>query len=220
MNAARKGEMFFHDASLCFQKWQSCSSCHPGNGRVDALNWDLLNDGLGNPKNTKSLLLAHKTPPAMVSGTRRNAEAAVRAGIRHIQFAVRPEDDAAAIDAFLMSLEPVPSPHLVRGGMLSKRAKRGKRLFESAGCVSCHSSSLFTDMKKYDLGLGRYVDQGKAFDTPSLVECWRTAPYLHDGRAATIEEVLIRFNKDDSHGRTSELTDQQIKDLATYVLCL
>ena len=43
------------------------------------LNWDLLNDGVGNPKNTRSLLLAHKTPPAMFLGVRANAEAAVRA---------------------------------------------------------------------------------------------------------------------------------------------
>ena len=63
----RKGEMLFNDARLCFQQWQSCASCHP-DGRSDGLNWDLLNDGFGNPKNTKSLLLAHETPPAMITG--------------------------------------------------------------------------------------------------------------------------------------------------------
>jgi len=68
--------------------------------------------------------------------------------------------------------------------------------------------------------MGRYLDEGKAFDTPSLVECWRTAPYLQDGRAATIEEVFTKFNKGDIHGSTSKLTDQQIKDLAAYVLSL
>jgi len=66
MTDVRKGEMFFHDAQLCFQKWQSCASCHPGGGRAEGLNWDLLNDGIGNPKNTKSLLLSHKTPPAIL----------------------------------------------------------------------------------------------------------------------------------------------------------
>jgi len=219
MTAARKGEMFFHDASLCFQKWQSCSSCHPGNGRVDGLNWDLLNDGLGNPKNTKSMLLAHKTPPAMSLGVRADAEAAVRAGIRHIQFAVRPEEDAVAIDEYLKGLEAVPSPQLRRGA-LSESAERGKEVFQSAGCGSCHTPGLFTDLKEYDLGMGRYLDEGKAVDTPTLFECWRTAPYLHDGRAATIREVLTKFNKDDKHGKTSNLTDQQIKDLAAYVLSL
>ena len=46
---------------------------------VDGLNWDLLNDGIGNPKSTKTLLYSHATPPAMISGIRADAETAVRA---------------------------------------------------------------------------------------------------------------------------------------------
>ncbi len=215
----RQGEINFHDATLCFQNWQSCSSCHPGDARTDALNWDLMNDGLGNPKNTKSLLLAHKTPPAMGLGVRSTAEAAVRAGIRHIQFAVRPEEDAEAIDEYLKSLEPVPSPYLVKG-KLSKRARRGRGTFESAGCSSCHSGELYTDQKKHDIGIGKWLDEGKAYDTPTLIEVWRTAPYLYDGRAATIEDMLKNHNVNDKHGKTSDLTDEQIKDLAEFVLSL
>ncbi|MDP1716950.1 MAG: hypothetical protein Q8L40_02640, partial [Burkholderiales bacterium] len=49
LTPARAGELFFHDATVCFQQWQSCASCHPGDARVDGLNWDLLNDGMGNP---------------------------------------------------------------------------------------------------------------------------------------------------------------------------
>ena len=52
--------------------------------RPDALNWDLLNDGIGNPKNTLSLLLSHQTPPVMITGVRASAEDAVRAGIKYI----------------------------------------------------------------------------------------------------------------------------------------
>jgi hypothetical protein len=55
MSSRRRGELFFCDANLCFQNWQSCISCHPGT-RADGLNWDLLNDGIGNPKNGKSML--------------------------------------------------------------------------------------------------------------------------------------------------------------------
>ncbi len=219
MTVVRKGEMFFHDATLCFQKWQSCSSCHPGSARVDGLNWDLLNDGLGNPKNTKSLLHAHKTPPAMITGNRPDAETAVRAGIRHIQFTVRPEEDAVAIDEYLKSLKPVPSPYLVRG-RLSKRAERGRKLFKTAGCASCHTPGLYTDLKKYDLGSGRWLDTGKSFDTPGLIELWRTAPYLHDGRAETIVDVLKKHNPNNKHGNTSGLTGKQIKDLAEFILSL
>ncbi|OHB78080.1 MAG: hypothetical protein A2Z25_11360 [Planctomycetes bacterium RBG_16_55_9] len=217
MTAERRGEMLFNDASLCFQNWQSCASCHPSNARADALNWDLLNDGLGNPKNTKSLLLAHPTPPSMITGVRENAEVAVRAGIRHIQFAVRPEEEAVAIDKYLMSLNPVPGPHLV-DGRLSESAGRGGRIFEKAGCASCHKGRLRTDLRPYDVGTAVGLDQGRTFDTPTLVEVWRTAPYLNDGRAATIEEVLTKYNPHDRHGVTSSLTDEQIKDLAQFVL--
>ena len=77
----RKGELYFNDASICFQGWQSCASCHSSDARVDGLNWDNLNDGIGNPKNAKSLLLAHQTPPSMWLGVRSNAFVSVRAGI-------------------------------------------------------------------------------------------------------------------------------------------
>ena len=48
-------------------------------------------------------------------------------------------------------------------------------------------------------------------------EVWRTAPYLHDGRAATMEEVFTRFNPEDQHGYTSDLSPQELKDLVEYV---
>jgi YVTN family beta-propeller protein len=214
----RRGEMLFHDARMCFQHWQSCASCHP-DARVDGLNWDLLNDGLGNPKNTKNMLLAHRTPPAMSLGVRETAETAVRAGIRHIQFAVRPEEDAVAIDVYLKGLEPVVSPHR-EGKKLSAAAQRGESIFQRAGCADCHPSPLFTDLQHYEVGTGTGREQGKALDTPSLIECWRTGPYLHDGRAATMIEVLRDANPGDRHGRTSGLTPDELNDLAEYVLSL
>ena len=217
MTRRRRGEMLFNDACLCFQQWQSCASCHPGGGRADALNWDLLNDGISNPKNTKSLLLSHETPPSMITGVRESAETAVRAGFKHIMFATCPEEDAIAIDEYLKSLEPVPSPHLVNG-RLSRSAQRGRKVFDKAGCALCHKGPLYTDLQKYNVGTGKDVDKDVEFDTPTLVEVWRTAPYLYDGRAATIKEVLTTHNPDDKHGLTSNLTNNEIEDLAQFVL--
>jgi len=97
MTQIRRGELLFNDAALCFQGWQTCASCHSSDGRIDGLNWDNLNDGIGNPKNVKSLLLSHVTPPSMAMGVREDAEYAVRAGIRHSLFTVRPEEDAVAL---------------------------------------------------------------------------------------------------------------------------
>ncbi len=219
LTKVRKGQMLFNDATLCFQHWQSCASCHPGGGRVDALNWDLLNDGIGNPKNTKSMLLAHKTPPSMMTGVRPDAESSVRAGIRHIQFAVRPEEDAVAIDEYLKSLEPVQSPFLVNGN-LSKAAEQGRDVFNKAGCASCHTPPLYTDLNKYNIGTGKGLDENQSFDTPTLVEAWRTGPYLYDGRAKTIKEVLTEYNAGDKHGKTSTLTDEEVDNLAEFILSL
>ena len=53
MPIVRRGEFYFHNATICLEGWQSCSSCHP-DGRADGLNWDLLNDGYDNPKNTRA----------------------------------------------------------------------------------------------------------------------------------------------------------------------
>jgi len=216
LTAERRGDMLFNDAHLCFQKWQSCASCHP-DGRADALNWDLLNDGIGNPKNTKSMLLSHQTPPAMITAARPTAESAVRAGFQHILFAVPEEDDAGAIDQYLSSLEPLPSPHLV-DGQLSPAAARGKAVFSRAHCAACHAGELLTDKHQYDVGTADGLDEGVQFDTPSLVEAWRTAPYLYDGRAATVREVVTKYNPNDKHGVTSDLSKAEIDDLVEYVL--
>ena len=215
---ARKGEMLFNDATICFQKWQSCASCHP-DGRADALNWDLLNDGIGNPKQTKSLLLAHKTPPMMALGVRKNAETAVRSGMKFILFSVHSEIENESIDEYLKTMQPVPSPYLVKG-QLSEAAERGKKIFEKAGCARCHPGPLYTDLKSYDIGLGVDLDAGKPFDTPTLVEIWRTAPYLYDGRASTMHEAFTKWNKGDKHGITSNLSESELNDLVEFILSL
>jgi DNA-binding beta-propeller fold protein YncE len=214
----RHGEMCFHDALQCFQHWQTCASCHP-DGFVDGLNWDLLNDGVGNSKNAKSLLLSHYTPPVMSSGIRPDAQTAVRAGLRYIEFVAIDENDANALDAYLASKEPIPSPYLV-DGHLSATALRGQIVFNSAGCGFCHSGPYYTDLKSYNVGtgIGREVDW--LWDTPTLINVWKTAPYLHDGRAVTIRDVLTVDNSNDEHGVTSTLTEQEIDDLVEYILSL
>ncbi len=214
----RRGEMLFHDATICYQQWQSCASCHP-DARVDGLNWDLMNDGVGNAKNTKSMLWAHQTPPAMAEGVRMSAEEAVRSGIRHILFSSRPEEEALAIDAYLKSLRPVPSPRLIEG-QLSPAAQRGQRLFHSAriGCARCHPAPLYTDLKPHNVGSRGPMERTDRFDTPTLVEAWRTAPYLHDGRYLTIKELLLEGR----HGLRGDLhlSEQELDDLVEFVLSL
>ena len=217
LTVQRRGELLFNDATICFQQWQSCASCHP-DARVDGLNWDLLNDGMGNPKNNRSMLLAHQTPPAMTEAVRGGAEEAVRSGITHILFAVRPEEEAVAMDEYLKSLKPVPSPYLI-DGKLSPAAERGRKLFfdPKVGCAKCHPEPLYTDMKMYDVGSRGELDRRDDFDTPTLIESWRTAPYMHDGRYSTMKEVFTKGK----HGLNGvKLTPEQIDDLVEFVLSL
>ena len=206
-----KGEKYFNDASYCFQNWQSCNGCHPGDGRTDGLNWDNLNDGIGNAKNCKSMLYAHVTAPSMISGIRESAEKAVRAGYKYIQFNEVPEDIAQCVDAYLKNLQPVPSPFLV-DGQLSEKAKRGKLVYHKYKCDDCHGGQYYTDCKRYVIGDD--VEFEKGWDTPTLKEVWRTAPYLFDGRAATMEEVFTVHK----HGlKKKKISSKEIEDLVEYV---
>jgi len=217
----RQGEMLFNNAEICFQHWQSCESCHP-DSRADALNWDLTNDGMGNPKNTRSLLLVHQAGPVMSLGVRDSAEAAVRAGITHILFVVRPEEEAKAIDEYLKSLKAVPSPYLV-DGKLSPAAQHGKKLFFDpvVGCAKCHPEPIYTDKLLHDVGsLGKYDASGDKFITPRLIEVWRTAPYMHDGHYLTIKELLQKGKHGAKGGDISNLSDKDFDDLTEFVLSL
>jgi len=73
-------------------------------------------------------------------------------------------------------------------------------------------------MNRYNVGTGVTSEKDKELDSPTLVEIWRTAPYLYDGRAVTMEEVLTKHNQGDKHGKTSDLKPEQIKDLSEYIM--
>ncbi|MBE6638595.1 MAG: c-type cytochrome [Ruminococcaceae bacterium] len=209
----RLGEMVWFDARFCYQQWESCASCHP-DARTDALNWDNLNDGLGNPKNTKSMLFSHRTPPVMITGARADAETAVRKGMLYIQFNVLEEDMLVAIDDYLRSLLPIDSPYLNRDGTLSEAALRGKKLFASAGCAECHPAPLYTDLsfhKSPYLGTdGTW--ENREFVTPTLVEAWRSYPWIYNGGVTSMEDIIRKF--------APTLKDNEISDLAEFVLSI
>ncbi len=216
MTLERRGEMLFNDARLCFQRWFSCASCHEEDATIDGLNWDLANDGLGNPKNVKSLHDAHDSPPAMWTGVREDMEAAVAAGERFLGFLPEPENHRALL-AFITSPRRAPNPYRDRN---PDAVRRGEQIFNKARCPMCHPAPTFTDLKMHDLGLGGRADFGSRFDTPSLRECYRTAPYLHDGRAGTLLEIFTEHNPDNLHGLTSNLTNDELDDLVAFLRSL
>lgn len=87
----------------------------------------------------------------------------------------------------------------------------------------------------HDVGTGTKLDAGSkgdaraaftnprkpgVFDTPTLRGVWATAPYLHDGSAATIYDVLVTRNQQNKHGQVKGLTKHEVDALIQYVLSL
>lgn len=213
----RQGELLSCDARMCYQNWFSCVSCHQEDGTVDGLNWDLANDGLGNPKSAKDLVNGHDTAPAMWGAVRANLFDGIAGGQRFEGY-VADADRQAALEAYFGDPEEVPNPYRRRTAPAVRA--RGELLFRAAGCDLCHPAPRFTDQKLHDLGLGTVEDYRSRFDTPSLRGVYRNGPWLHDGRAPTLESVFTGHNPANVHGRTAGLTPDELADLVAYLRTL
>jgi cytochrome c peroxidase len=111
-----------------------------------------------------------------------------------------------------------------RSRELNPAAQRGQAIFQSAQteCVTCHPPPLYTDLQVHDVGTADATGEwlGPLVDTPSLRFLYDSEPYLHDGSAKTLYEVLTTKNREDKHGTTSHLTEAEIWDLVAFLLAL
>lgn len=215
-DAQRRGDRKYHDASTTLQKWLSCATCHP-EGRADGLDWDMPNDGVGNAKNTKSHLKVFETGVAMWRGIRDSAWAGVTAGFKYIKFATPTDQDITDVATYIQGMTEEPSPYRNSDNTMTSDAVAGQAIFTSAGCATCHSGVNFTDKAKHDVGTKDSTDIDGQYVTPPLVELWKSAPYLHDGSAATLMDVITTKNPSNLHGTTSTLTTTQKQQLVAYL---
>jgi cytochrome c peroxidase len=135
--------------------------------------------------------------------------------------------DLDALAAFVGSLDQYhPSPFRNPDGTLTPDGVAGRALFDRLGCGFCHTGADATDSARgrlHDVGTLKETSgqRGGAellgIDTPTLNGVWETPPYLHDGSAATLLDVLTTRNPDDRHAFTSELTEQELGQLVSYV---
>lgn len=241
------GKKLFYTAvqPMARRRWISCSSCHP-DGESDARTWQNP-EGL---RDTPSLAGMAWTHPLHWSADRdevQDFEHTIRGDLMQGKGLTPggPRDyheslgkpnkglsrELDALAAYSNTHKFPLSPH-AKGG-LSDAAKRGREIFLSSktACATCHSSPFYTDSRHgsrvlHDVGTGPpdIADpseiMGSAYDTPTLLGIYRTAPYLHQGKAATLEEVLTKYNPRDRHGKTSHLTPQQISDLVEFLKSL
>jgi cytochrome c peroxidase len=139
--------------------------------------------------------------------------------------------DLDAIAIYTNSFEFTLSPHIPAPGKLSPAALRGKAVFfdKTVGCATCHSGPYYSDsslkkpFKLHDVGTGNDdpgEKMGPKYDTPTLLGVYRSAPYLHHGKAKTLRDVLTTCNKGDKHGKTSHLSAGQLDDLEAFLRSL
>jgi cytochrome c2 len=133
-----------------------------------------------------------------------------------------------ALQAYQLSLEPPAPPP---GSFDSAAAARGKTVFEGAGqCVTCHSGERFTDANTTLHQPGEVVSEPEPNGQPSwasrsatqlyrtapLEGIWQHPPYFHNGSAATLADVVERYDS----VRMLSLDDAQKADLVQYLKSL
>jgi YVTN family beta-propeller protein len=234
--------LFFSSArsELALASWISCNTCHI-EGEQDGRTWLLQYIGDLPPgeqpiirRNTTSLLGMIETYPLRWSAEW-DESADSEFSIRFEQFGegliegeMHPtlgdpnqgrSYDLDCLAAFIDSLVTPPRKHA-----LTPAEQRGRIIFESSqtACATCHPAPIYTDLQVHDVGTadGNGEWFGPLIDTPTLRFLYDSAPYLHDGSAETLWDVLTTTNPEDQHGITSHLTPQEIEDLIAYLLAL
>jgi cytochrome c peroxidase len=127
--------------------------------------------------------------------------------------------DTSAIAAY-MNETPAPAPVPVPSWQTAS-LEQGRTLFQ-ARCSACHAGTTFSDGAKHKVIVDSADPDGvmAMVDTPSLIAVRATAPYLHDGRAAGLREVILTHNQNDAHGQVSDLQDEDVEALLLYLRSL
>ncbi len=180
------GRRLFHrtDSFRISGDGRACASCHP-DGRDDGLVWSSP-DG---PRQTPMLAgrLA-STAPFGWTGDATTVRAHLKQTFARLGGAGLDDKSLYALLTYVAKMAPPPSAAAASGAVV-----RGKQVFESynAGCSSCHDPGRgYTDGEKHDVGSAARDDAQRSFETPSLHALGGTAPYFHDGRFASLDDLL------------------------------
>jgi YVTN family beta-propeller protein len=245
------GKQIFYNAAddrMNEDGYLSCASCHL-DGEHDGRVWDFTDRGEG-LRNTATLLGRSGTGHGRLHWTAnfdevqdfendmRNSfggdgflsQAQWQAGTTNDPLGdekagLSPELDALA--SYVASLTTFGvSPHRQVNGNLTAAAERGRTLFGTLNCASCHSGPGFTDsmfgvrhnVGTFGFGSGQAMGGAlTGLDTPTLRGLWATAPYLHDGSAPTLLDVLTTKNQLGLHGASNTLPAADLADLVAYL---
>ena len=196
------GAQLFHSASdsrMSLNNAMSCATCHY-EGHSDGLVWTGMN--------TPALYNLSQSAPYGRQGGWSSLDG-IDGHLRTLQAGEGLELNSLELNAlkeyvarFLPPVHPaLPDERLMQ---------RGQEIFEQNNCAACHQGTSGTDGQLYDVGTGG------SFVTPSLTGLWQSAPYLHDGSAATLREVLTTGQG--MHRLAISVPESDIEALIHYLL--
>jgi YVTN family beta-propeller protein len=234
--------LYFSSArsDLAQARWISCNTCHI-EGEQDGRTWKLQYLGEVPPgeqpvitRNTTSLLGMIETYPLRWSAEwdeSADSEFSVRFeqfglglinGDMHPTLGAPNQGRSYDLDCLAQYIDSLATP--AHSQSLNDAAQRGKAIFESeqTQCSDCHPAPLYTDLQVHDVGTAAGPGEwfGPLIDTPTLRFLYDSAPYLHNGSATTLYELVTAANPQDKHGKTSHLTKEELWDLVSYLLAL
>ncbi len=232
ITVARHGRRIFNNAGGTFQTQYACYTCHP-DAHEDGLVYNMASKDMGrNLANTQSLRDIGDTPPFKWNG--KNQTIYKQDGMRFSTVLTRNEafsyKELDALVAYIVTGIPYP-PNLLYNptGELNAMQLRGKALFERTidnhgneipekqRCITCHPPPYFTNKNFEDVGSLLASDDSMLFDTPHLNNIYASPPYLHHGRALTLEEIWTVYAHKDTHGAVNDFTKIELNELIEYL---
>jgi YVTN family beta-propeller protein len=227
----RHGEQTFYTSHQSFQGQIGCATCHI-DSTFDGITWDLEPDGFGRDIVDNKLIEGIKdTEPYKWNGG--NPSIPVECGPRTEKYFWRSENydnlTLADLTVYIRRLDPRPSRWALANHEQTSAQERGQAIFERSvdkfgkpieeynRCNYCHSGPKGTNHKLFDVGTRKPTDNSGMLKSAPLTNIALTAPYLHDGSARTLEEIWTVYNPDDKHGRTNDLTKDELNDLIEYL---
>jgi cytochrome c peroxidase len=206
LSPAERGELLFFDGRLSRDGWMSCHSCHT-EGHTNGLLADTTGDDtFGTPKRTLTLRNTALTDPWAWNGAVKYLHDQVEKSLRETMHApaVRAEDVGDLV-SYLHTLPPPPPLEPVRQDAADRaRVERGRQFFHDRGCVRCHIPPLtYSSHEVHDVG---FADERglRQFNPPSLRGVGQGYRFLHDNRAASLEEVFTRYHHKAGPGTSPE----------------
>jgi DNA-binding beta-propeller fold protein YncE len=185
----------------------ACTTCHI-DGRTDGHSWKIREHSLQTPMLAGRIV---KTAPYKWDGhdkTIRDSIASTVGRLNGLGLTAGGTNDLVAY------LNAMPAPRRPTGDPTA--IARGKAVFELRGCDDCHAGARYTDGARHVMG-GAPSDPINLVDTPSLVGIAASAPYYHDGSAATLEVLVAGGGNIKGMGHLKNLTDAQRADLVDFL---